>query len=215
MLQTSARGGDHVNGYFYLVDRHHLVFQRDFPLDNSFERIRTMIGARGRISGRFQYDLQLGYGRWNGALLEAWTGAEMPHFAPATYNHLFAELATAWKSEHVDVNAKLSYGWNDLSAEGVFAPAAFRGAARAAWHWGNRIEAGADVDWSTRREMTLSGIAYRIPGYADLGIFGDFAFTRHFALWLRVSNLLNQTIQRNALYSENGIYFTAGIRLNF
>ena len=215
VLQTSARGGDHVNGYFDLVDRHHLMLQQEAPLDNSVERIRTMIGARGRISGRFQYDLQLGYARWNGALLEAWTGAEMPYFAPAAYNHLFAELSAAWRSEHVDVNARMAYGWNDLSEDGVFAPAAFRGAARAAWHWGKRIEAGADVDWSTRREMTLSGIAYRIPGYADLGVFGDLALTRHFALWLRVSNLLNQTIQRGALYAENGIYFTAGIRLNF
>ena len=53
-----------------------------------------------------------------------------------------------------------------------------------------------------------------IPGYADLGIYFEFATSRALSFWVRGGNLLNMTIQRNPLFAEKGINFTAGICLN-
>ena len=54
----------------------------------------------------------------------------------------------------------------------------------------------------------------RIPGYADLGIYFEYAATRSLSFWLRGGNLLNMTIQRNPVYAEKGVNFTVGICLN-
>ena len=42
----------------------------------------------------------------------------------------------------------------------------------------------------------------------------EYAFTRKFSLWIKGGNMLDMTIQYTPLYSESGIYFTAGICLN-
>ena len=52
-----------------------------------------------------------------------------------------------------------------------------------------------------------------IPGYADLGLIGDIQMTRNLGFWLKIGNLLDQTVQRVPFYAEKGIYFTVGARL--
>ena len=47
-----------------------------------------------------------------------------------------------------------------------------------------------------------------------LDVFGEYVFNRKISLWLRGGNLLNMEIQRNLLFAEKGINFTAGICLN-
>ena len=54
----------------------------------------------------------------------------------------------------------------------------------------------------------------KVPAFADLGISLEYAFTRKFSLWIKGGNMLDMTIQYTPLYSESGIYFTAGICLN-
>ena len=53
-----------------------------------------------------------------------------------------------------------------------------------------------------------------IPGYADLGVYFEYAPSQILSVWARGGNLLNMTIQRNPIYAEKGINFTVGVCLN-
>ena len=230
ILQTSATGGDRFNtvsGAFYAHPFSYLDLY-----GHSLERIRAMVGARGNIASRFRYDLQAGYARWSRTPLEGFMNdADISssyydpdavlHYMPAVFesdpfNLLFAELDYGWKSESVTVDGKLAYRWTNLAEEGIglagtFAPAAFTGCIRPAWHWGERFAVGTDIAWSTSRK---SGI-YSVPGWVDLGLFAEYHFTRSLGFWAKGGNLLNQAVQRTPLHAEAGMYFTAGVVLNF
>ena len=56
--------------------------------------------------------------------------------------------------------------------------------------------------------------ALKLPGYADLGVYGEYVSPHLLSYWFRVGNLLNMTVQRNPLYAEKGVNFTVGISLS-
>ena len=230
ILQTSATGGDRFNSFS------RRFFSRPFTYEGEFghgtERVRAMIGARGNIAARFRYDLQAGYARWSHAVVDGvrflyGSGFYDPEFPllPAqyekSYNLLFADLDFGWKSESVTVDGRFSYRHADISGDGAFAPAAFTGFIRPAYNWGERLKAGVDAAWSTSRRATVLGgtgavmDTYSVPGWVDLGLFAECRFTHNLGFWAKGGNLLNQAIQRTPLVAEAGMYFTAGIVLNF
>ena len=228
ILQASATGGDRFNtfsGRFFSTP-----FTYDGEFGHGTERIRAMIGARGSIAARFRYDLQGGYARWSHSLLDGFfvpqpvSGFPVVHL-PAqydqAYNLLFADLDYGWKSEHVTVDGRFSYRHTNITGGMAFAPAAFTGFIRPAYHWGDRFQAGVDVAWSTSRRAVTQGetgavtATYSIPGWVDLGLFAEYRFTHNLGFWAKGGNLLNQVIQRTPLIAEAGMYFTAGIVLNF
>lgn len=214
VFQAEAVGQDHINGYFDLVDRHHFVRMGDFPLDNSVELVNTSAGFRGKLFSRLQYDLKGGYARWRGLMLETWDGGPFPIYSPVeAANAFFGKLALNWKNDFLQADARMQYTWTDIAENHVFAPADFTGAARVLYNWGWRIQAGASVNWSTARYAWAGNQYYSIPGFADLGLEGEFAVNRQWGVWFKVGNLLNQTVQLYPLHAENGIYFTLGFRL--
>jgi hypothetical protein len=75
--------------------------------------------------------------------------------------------------------------------------------------------AGLDIAWSTRRRSSYGNLALAVPGWVDLGLNAEYRFTRHFGFWVKGGNLLGQAIQRIPVHAEAGMYFTAGILLNF
>ncbi len=218
ILQTSATGGDRfhtLSGRFFSSP-----FSGVNEFGHSRERIRAMLGARGNIASRFRYDLQSGFARWKFAPVEGFAFDDRSHYQTALYesdyNLLFVELDYGWKSDHVTVDGKMSYRWTDLSAESVFTPASFVGWIRPAWHWGDRFTAGLDVAWSTRRRSSYRSMSLLVvPGWVDLGLNAEYRFTRHFGFWVKGGNLLGQAIQRIPVHAQAGMYFTAGILLNF
>ena len=217
ILQTSATGGDRFNtlsGRFFSSP-----FSGVNEFGHSREWIRAMLGARGNIASRFRYDLQSGYARWKFAPVEGFAFDNRSQYQTALYesdyNLLFVELDYGWKSDHVTVDGKMAYRWTDLSAESVFTPASFVGWIRPAWHWGDRFMAGLDIAWSTRRRSSYGNMALAVPGWVDLGLNAEYRFTRHFGFWVKGGNLLGQAIQRIPVHAEAGMYFTAGILLNF
>ena len=230
ILQTSATGGDKFNT---LSGR---FFSRPFSYDGKFghslERVRAMIGARGNIASRFRYDLQAGYARWAHTPVEGvvWTSQlpavtagplVLPALVEKSFNLLFAELDYGWKSESVTVDGNLAWHHAKIVDDGAFAPAAFTGFIRPAYNWGDRFKGGLDVSWSTSRTASFMGNdgsytnQYRVPGWVDLGLFAEYRFTHRFGFWAKGGNLLNQAVQRTPLVAEAGMYFTAGIVLNF
>ena len=106
-------------------------------------------------------------------------------------------------------------------SSGLFAPAAFTGDVAFEYNWSRRIYAGVDCQFSTGRKGSvidmLQGNEVReavLPGYADLGVYFEYATSRVLSLWARGGNLLNMTIQRNPIYAEKGINFTVGVCVN-
>ena len=223
VLQAAATGGDRfhtVSGRF---------FSRPFSgLDNfghSRERVRAMIGARGNIASRFRYDLQAGYARWEHGVVDGLqftkVGAlpydfpETPALYEDTFHLLFAQLDYGWKSENVTVDGRLAWQRAKLHVPYALAPAAFTGFIRPAYNWGERFKAGLDVAFSTSRSTVSGDYTYRLPGWVDLGLFAEYRFTHRFGFWAKGGNLLNQAVQRMPFVAEAGMYFTAGIVLNF
>ena len=86
----------------------------------------------------------------------------------------------------------------------------FTGDVAATYNWNRRIFAGVDCNWAAARSNDI----YTVPGYADLGIYAEYGFSRKMSFWLRGGNLLNMNIQRNVMFAEKGVNFTVGIRLN-
>lgn len=230
ILQTSATGGDRFNTLSdaFLTS----PFSSFHAYGHSLERIRAMIGARGNIAGRFRFDLQAGYARWSRMPMEGYMDTSDPlssyydpaavlYYVPAlvesnAFNLLFAELDYGWKSQSVTVDGKMAYRHTDVTSDsGVFAPAAFTGTFRPAWHWGDRFAAGADVAWSTSRSAKSGNHEFRVPAWVDLGLFAEYHLTRNLGFWVKGGNLLNQTLQRTPLHAEAGMHFTAGVLLTF
>ena len=217
-LQASATGGHVMNVYSGLVDENPFLAAFTRPdgtplaLDCSVERWNIMLGARGNIAERFHYDLQLGYAFRTNAQLWGMTATGAPALGYAPKYHMFyTDLTMGWKSDFLDVDARLLYRLTSLKEDYLFAPAAFCGNASAVYNWGDRIRAGVTVEGQTARVAQKGAV----PGYVDLGLLGDLQMTRSLGFWLRLGNLLNQPVQRVPFRPENGIYVTVGARLNF
>lgn len=235
-IYTEIGGGNKMNTYSSLLkENHHFdaQFGRDmWPLmDFSVERVSATMGFKGRFS-KLTYDLRGGYVNYANALMDAIVVAEpfanntteyLPGFGYAGYQKAFAAISLDWKSEALLLDTELQYdysfGFSD--SDGLFAPAAFTGQAIVEYNWSRRIYAGVDCIFATARKGSVLDVrqsvkAYdaEIPGYADLGLYFEYAFSNSFSLWARGGNLLDMTIQRNPLYAEKGVNFTVGICLN-
>ncbi len=236
-VYLTAGGGPDINRYSSLADadRHIFMFYNhagEGPLlDNTVERVSASLGLKGNIASRLSYDLSAGYRNFSNAPAHSVSavdgGGDMPHLAPGLiyipYQMFYARLDMAWKSQDFRLGGWVQYQASDVAKRSAFAftPSAFTGYASAQYNWKERIFVGVDCGFATSRQgdlRTSSGISagtrLEVPGYADLGASFEYAFTRKFSLWLRGGNLLNSVIQYTPLYSQSGIYFTAGICLN-
>jgi hypothetical protein len=146
-----------------------------------------------------------------------------PWLVEKGFNLLFVDLDYGWKSESVTVDGRLSYRHSNIAGTSAFAPAAFTGFIRPAYNYGERMKGGLDIAWSTGRKASVTTPSetgevtkvYRVPGWVDLGVFAEYRFTHRFGFWAKGGNLLNQVVQKTPLHAEAGMYFTAGIVLNF
>lgn len=240
-LYASATGGDHIWNYAELKADNHFftpAFGRgNAPLsDNSVERIRLTVGAQGNIATKFRFDLQTGWLYMKNGLLEAvaqyddisaaYPGGPAafrtggiwinPAIAFEDYGLFFAKASFSYDGRPIALDGGFSYGSPTSGpVENGFAPAS-TARLQLAYNKMDRIRAGIRAEGALKR---LAGTAYEgldldIPGYVDLGIFGEYALTRNLSLWLRADNLLNKRIQRHVLCPDSGISVTAGIILN-
>ena len=132
----------------------------------------------------------------------------------------------------------LSFPDNDADNLG-FALPKYSGGIKLTYNINSRLYAGFSVEASSWREgkcrkasfaglggdeddltlvspVTVSEeiVKVRVPGYVDLGLNCGYKFNRKLEFWLESDNLLCQTIQRNPLYAEKGLWVTAGVSLN-
>ena len=231
----AAKGGNTIDTYSSIIERNHHVTYASAPalLDCTVEKVRTYAGFDGRISSVFSYNVKGGYVYYGNAMLDAVALDAVPdasvRYAP--YQKWFAAIDWLLKTERVRLDGSLSYdhAWGELFDTGyvgvaVLKPAALTGDVSFEYNWNRRVFAGVDCSFSTARKggFGMPGLGsdqvplsmLKVPGYADLGFFAEYATARGLAFWVRAGNLLNMTVQRNPLYAERGVNFTLGICLS-
>ena len=218
-LYLHIGGGDKLNRYSSLIaDNHHLDLSYGVSgrlMDVSVERVSAVLGLEGRISSCFSYNFRGGYVNYKNTLFDvAYTdgsGVYVPGVGYAACQKSF--VALDW---NLDISPVRFFGalestraWG-IADPAMIGPALLKGDMAAEYSWMKRLDAGLDCEFSLSR---ASSAGFVVPGYADLGIFAEYAMNRKLSFWLRGGNLLNMEIQRNLLYAEKGINFTAGICL--
>ena len=231
-------GGNRINTYSSLLERNPYV-DMDFGysnplLDADVERVAASLGFKGRIAGKFTYDIHGGFKCFANALLDSAVllGGEsdiyryLPTYSYAGYNKLYAGLDWNLRMDAISFNGSVEYSHITRLADkvGVIAPAPLTADAAFEYNWKRRVFAGIDCYYSSARRGNITSLdagivspdlKYKtvVPGFADLGIYAELASSRKLSFWLRGGNLLNMTVQRTPLYAEKGINFTAGICL--
>ena len=237
-VYASATGGSRLNAYgdvvaaTHVFNMNHYVVAGSRLLDNSVDRVRAMLGLRGNISHRFHYHLRGGYALVGNGLLDAMVledplgnpfAGPMPATGYASFHVAFADMDCNWISDHVKADAHFKIdGAFPLKSHGgsgtapFFLPALLTGSVKGGYIWNKVLTVGASVDFSTSRKSPFAADHwYKIPGYADLGIFAEYQINKLIGVWLKGGNLLHSTNQAIPLYTASGIYFTAGIVLTF
>lgn len=231
-------GGNRINTYSSLLERNPYV-DMDFGysnplLDADVERVAASLGFKGRIAGKFTYDIHGGFKCFANTLLDSAVllGGEsdiyryLPTYSYAGYNKLYAGLDWNLRMDAISFNGSVEYSHITRLADkvGVIAPAPLTADAAFEYNWKRRVFAGIDCYYSSARRGNITSLdagivspdlKYKtvVPGFADLGIYAELASSRKLSFWLRGGNLLNMTVQRTPLYAEKGINFTAGICL--
>lgn len=232
---ASATGGDSLNGYDTLLEDNPYLGGFAWHRDVTVTRINVFGGIRGSVAGKFSYDLRGGWKWLDNAC--GWSFVELePIYYSSAYpvsdsveptllptmayvsplRTIYGQLTLSWVSSSWDIMARGYYGHTpkpnkETPAElNVFGPPSYTAAGHIFYKWANRIKVGATIDVRGKLNARRP-----VPGYQDLGIQADYAFSRHMAAWLKLGNLLNQTIQRTPFYAEAGIYGSVGVKLTF
>ena len=139
------------------------------------------------------------------------TAGLMPSVAYEDYGLFFAHASFAYDGRPVAVDGGFRFGRPTTGPlEQGFAPAS-TGWLKLTYNKMDRILAGVRAEGALKRPAGTAWGDLHIPGYVDLGLFGEYAVTPHLSLWLRADNLLNMNIQPHPLYPCGGISFTGGI----
>ncbi len=228
-LYASATGGNYLNTYSSIVGRNHFAdagFLYGNGLQSTVERLKALLGVKGRIGTRFSYDISGGYAGYGNMILDAvYTVPDQSAPAGIGYsgcNKVFAGLGWLLDTERFRFDGDLSYShyWGFEDHPYLLTPSSFTGDASVEYNIRKRIFFGADCSFASARKnivpksSLIGDIYFHIPGYVDLGAFVEVVTSRRLSVWARGGNLLNMTIQRTPLYAEGGISFTAGICLN-
>lgn len=222
-LYVNIGGGESLNNYSSLLEKNHHVDltyglgSYAFLMQPSVERVSSELGFEGRISGFFSYNLRGGYSNQGyapmGAVVEVDGGVYMPYICYTSYQKAYAALD--WDLNFQDIRFDGTFVYNhvwDLKNNDAFKPAVLTGDAEVVYNWRKRVYAGTDCEFSLAR-VNANGL--KVPFYADLGVFAEYAMNSKLSFWIRGGNLLNMEIQRDLMYAEKGVNFTAGLCLNF
>lgn len=220
-LYLNVGGGEKFNTYSSLVaSNHHLDLGYGLNglssvMGLTVERVSAVLGLEGRITSFFSYDLKGGYSNFKSALLDCVIyddgGRVSPAVGYAPFSKWFASFDWALDLDNIRFDGALEYTHAfALPSENLIGPSALTGDVSLMYNWKKRVYAGVDCEFASYR---ASRAGFRVPGYADLGISAEYVMNRKLSFWLRGGNLLDMEIQRNLMFAEKGINFTAGICL--
>lgn len=222
VLQAAATGGNVINAYEDLLARNHFMAGFAYAPDISVERINVMLGARGNVRERLHYNLKAGFRRYDNAASWGYSAASAGYTPLVDYmsplNTLYAGSEIGWKSDHIDIDGNIHFqhtfrpAVNNAVQANLFSPPAFAADFKAAYLlYGGRLVPAITFDCMSERVSVNA----KLPGYVDLGFETQFGINRFWGAFLKIGNLLNQSVQRVPFHAEKGIYFTIGASLNF
>lgn len=224
-LYLNVTGGESLNTYASLIGRNH-HFNSTYALagkpvlGSSVERVKPELGIDGRISSYFSYRLHGGYLLKDNAVMDVIVedGARYrPGLGFGRYQQAYAgaEWTMDFEAFRWDAAFMYTHTWDLPEIAGAYfvRPADFKAETSVVYNWNKRVYVGADCEFASNAK-TLKSEVY-IPYYVDLGAFAEYVVNKKFSVWLRGGNLLDMEIQRNPLFAEKGINFTAGICLTF
>lgn len=224
-LYLNVTGGETVNTYASLIDRnHHFNLSYAVPgsavLGSSVERVRPELGVEGRISSFISYGIRGGYVLRHHSLMNVLVGdasGYRPAFGYGGYQQAYAgaDCTLDISDFRFDAAFRYAYTWGlpELSGAYFVMPSEFKADVSAVYNWNRRVFVGAGCEFASRAK-TPDPTLY-LPYYVDLGVSAEYVVNRKFSVWLHGGNLLNMEIQRNPLFAEKGVSFTAGISLTF
>jgi hypothetical protein len=165
----------------------------------------------------FQYDIRGGWASYSDAPLRSLTASV---YAPpvldcgiayADYNVTFADADLHWKSPRFALDLSVGFKHTDIELNDNYLDLPMlSGSVTAVYNWNSRIFAGVSCKGSTEQ----AAYTWSVPGFADLGLLGEYRFNGRFGVWANVGNLLCHNIAVSPLHVQKGIYFTGGISLN-
>ena len=129
------------------------------------------------------------------------------------YHLFYVDVAAGWKSDKLDIDARLAYKHTTIKDYRIVPPEALRASLKAVYTWGGRISAGCTLEGVSQRKVRMSDdLTYRVPGYVDLGLLADIQMTERLGFWLKSGNLLGQPVGHVPFHAEKGLWFTVGAR---
>lgn len=230
-----ATGGGEFEDYSSTIASNHHVnhLMPSGALGYRVERFGLTAGFDGRISGVFSYNLRGGYANYSSLRHYTLNVVSNPSFSMIYIpcQKWFAAIDWALDVEGFRFDGTVAYEkYSDQSShydesadvmgQTVLRPASLTGKAAIEYNWKKRVVCGVNCEFSGPLQSCYEQIdlgAVRevaVPGYADLGVYAEYATVRNLSVWMRAGNLLNMTIQRTPLYAEKGVHFTLGICMN-
>ena len=186
-------------------------------LKPTLERLNFALGARGSAMKYLQYDVRGGWVSWSDAPMrslkpDAVVATQLNRgITYADFNAWYADADIHWKASRLAVDLGVRYMHTNVVANDNYLDIpALLGTIRAVYNWNYRIFAGVTCNARTEQKAAT----YPVPGFADLGLVGEYRFNNRFGAWVNVGNLLNGEIALSPLHVQKGIYCTAGISLN-
>ena len=218
-LNAGFTGGAQAGSYAALKnDNHRFNPAWSAGVRHDVENFNVYLGARGSAIGHIQYSVRAGFADvatkpfWG--IVENPSGIISPRLVFSACTMLYADLNLDWKSEHVDAGAALKFRkMNSVAEYGAVDLSPVSCSLHALYKHNGRIFAGLTLDAASSRAVRIPSADLAVQGYCDLGIYGEYRFTRNVAFWLRGGNLFNEAVQRIPFIVEQGINFTAGIVL--
>ena len=224
-LYLNVTGGESVNTYASLIDRnHHFNWAYSVSgapvLGSSVERVRPEMGIDGRISSFFSYRLHGGYLLKDNAAMDvivADGAGYRPGLGYGRYRQVYAgaQWTLDFEAFRWDAAFMYSHSWDlpELTGAWFVRPADFKAETSVVYNWRKRVFVGLDCEFASNAKTVVSDVY--LPYYVDLGAYAEYVVNGKLSVWLRGGNLLDMEIQRNPLFAEKGINFTAGISLTF
>lgn len=217
-LFASVTGGNELVSYDFLLSQTSFIDSYAWSSDVKRVNVAPVVGFRGHIGYRFSYEVKGGYSWMGNSWLWGQTATQGKVLCYGGPIHsAFVDVEGGWKNQFLDIKASLRYAKTlnrpTVITEGAqpFLPAEWSGNAHVFYNWGSRIRAGVTLAGRSRMNCPMGGY---VPGFLDLGFQASYQFSRAVGIWLKLGNLLNQSVQRVPFYAEKGLYFTAGFTFN-
>ena len=232
---VKATGGNSLGAYSDLLESNHFFKPSYYMLfgpimDNSVEKFNGYAGFRFG-SSHFQADVAAGYATYENGRIESFfvDNLYIPRifngYSYVDYHQKYLQANLKWNSARINVElaGKLrdAKPLTDEAYAGIL-PSKFAAAGAIIYNLNHRLFMGVTADYSSARDgYFISGTqgenlnAVTIPSYIDLGCNARFDFSDSFSVWARLSNLLNNNVQRSFGHAYDGVYVTGGICFNF